>query len=149
MKECPGCGSIGPDEESKCGVCGHDLLAVEPLTKTLGEEELETESKRRAENRLEEKTLARQLQKHAILSALIGGSVGLAILAFSFTYFTVWSIFFIPLGLLVLATGFTGGLGRGGLQTRQYWMFKLLFPRAETRTERELREREAATEDED
>jgi len=110
LKKCPGCGSIGSDEESTCGVCGEDLSNVSPMTQTIDQSELEEESKSRVEERL----LIRQMQKKGVLKALSGTVAGFAILIPGLVFFSLWGILLILTGLIVIVTAIFGPLGYGG-----------------------------------
>ncbi|HEV2120693.1 MAG TPA: zinc ribbon domain-containing protein [Candidatus Bathyarchaeia archaeon] len=115
MKKCPGCGSIGPDEESTCGVCGENLSTVSPMTESVEQVELEDEFKRR----VAERQLTRQMRKKGVVKVLGGTAAGLAILIPGLVFFSPWSMLLIPTGLTVTVTAIFGNLGRRSWSFRQ------------------------------
>lgn len=138
MKKCPSCGSISPDDETECGVCGRDLWSVLPMTQTLEQAEIEDESKRR----LEERSEARQVRKKATLKMLVGATVGFAILISGVVlviFGSLWGVLLLPMGLFVLASATLGGLGTGVPRT---WRERRVIKEDE---DRERTEKEAAS----
>lgn len=111
MKKCPSCGSIAPDGDPSCGVCGTDLTGVFPMTQTIEQSEIEDETKRRTEDKL----LTRQELKREALKFAAGVIVGSVILVLSLVFLSSWGLFLIPFGCVVLGVVIFGGLGRDGL----------------------------------
>jgi uncharacterized membrane protein YvbJ len=104
MKKCPSCGSIAPDGDSSCGVCGTDLTKVSPMSETIEQSEIESESKRRVEDRL----LTREELKREALKFAAGIIAGSVTLVLSLVFWSLWSLFLIPFACVVLGKQYSG-----------------------------------------
>jgi|SRR5437660_2319004 len=133
MKKCPACRSIGPDNETKCGVCGGSLQNVAPMTETLEQSNLED----RLADSAEEREFARNEAEVDLVKFSVGLSVGLVFLfsgmiliiyeGFGSLGWLVSGFLFLPLGLWVVASVALRGLGPSAWH--RLWIFRVFLLR--------------------
>lgn len=120
MKRCPVCGSISPDDEPACRVCGKNLTDV------LIESAEEMQREQNAANRIEqikEKQAIREMEKRRatwIIIELVSGLLSLILgIVLIGQYGSLYGLLVILLGMGLVAHAIALPFGRG----RGYWRF--------------------------